>query len=359
MIWKDLVKSANLGTDRVNPDFNLGNDNLSEILKNLEFKSNEDKLLNYSSIVSIYQDAGTLPEILSEKIVLEKPLLDKRKITSFSEQFIHQIFEESSEYSNYNKLQEDFFIELVKKNEILPENMILKFLEIGSKNRNLNYYIGLTLSKLSLFVSIKNTKWDYIYDIDENLEDIWEKSNKKIKLNISKNLLKTDNNLLIKILTESWNKLKKDEKEDLLELLSINENKNLYKYVFEIALKDKHKTIEERAENIIKSINKQYKDYDNVLPEIYILFDKYFKIIESKNTSSIKIKVDIPDNFDKKIVDEVNNGKVIGNNQTSFFAELISIIPLKYWEKDLIVRLKKLLMLLLKVIFQDTFIIFQ
>lgn len=343
MIWNDLIKIANLGTDRIDLDLSFKNDNISNILKSIDFKSNEEKLLNYSSILSIYQESGTLPEKIVEKIEPEKILIDDRKYTTFSDELINQIFEESTEYSNYNKLQEEFFCELIKRNEVIPDKFILKLLEIGSKNKKLSYYIGLTLSKLALFVSSKNTKWDYIYNIDEDIEILWDKSNKKVKLNITKKLLNYNSELLIKIITQSWDKLKKDEKEDLLDLINNDKSQHIYKIIFDLGLKDKNKSIEEKSEIILKNLNKKLNDYENILSDIYIVFDKSFKITESKNKGLIKIKIDIPDTFDKKLIDELNNGKPISNYQSTFFAELISIIPLSYWEKRFNLKPKEII----------------
>ncbi|MFN8674571.1 MAG: DUF5691 domain-containing protein [Candidatus Sericytochromatia bacterium] len=336
MSWNELLKITNVGTDRISTEIQFGNDNIYSFLKKIPFKNNEEKILNYSSSLAIYQEAGKKPNKLEEEIILESVLEENREKLKFSSVLFEKIFSEISEYNSYFiNIQQEFFKELIKKNKVISDKYILKFLEGGAKTKYFQPYMSKILPKEALFISTKNPSWNYLYDIDADIEKIWINANKKTKLAILENNIKENPNLILKILKDNWDNLKKEEKEDILDLINKNKLVQDFKPIFELALNDRSKDVKTKASEYYLVKNKESDSMNEEIFEfISKVLDSYIKIDKIKSSGLYKIKIDTPPSsaYNKKILDffRIEGNKV--NEIHFFYAYIISKIPLNYWE---------------------------
>lgn len=348
MIWKELIKNAHIGTEKIHLDFKKyfdSDDKLYLMLKEIEYANNEEMILNYSIIVSTYFEVGIKPLKLTEKPVLNKVPVDNRQTVNFSDYLINSIFDELN--NNYTKLQEIFLKEIINRNQVIPENFIVKFLDIGTKVKQLRPYISLILNKKALRISAKKEEWNYIYDIDKDLKELWLEDSTFI--NIQPDIIKNSliNNYhkfdeVLDLINNTWNSLDKNKKNDLFILIDklnnqipINEY-NLYKNtIINLGLNDKD--IKSKIKELQKKENNENNENNGIIDNDQFIINNIEKIINIVDKSLV-IKDKYSDNvifkFNNTIFDKLLKSENIklDINHDNIFKTLIKYIPLNYWE---------------------------
>lgn len=337
MIFKELTKIANIGTERISTDLSLGNDKLSELLKTIEYKNPEEKILNYAAFLTTYQEAGKTCQKLEDFVDIDSPEKEKKPVTKVDRNIINKVLADNI---NPEKIQREFFERLDTKYFILPEDCIVTTLNLGAKNKNLQPIINKVIGNLGLFLAKQNKNWNYVYSLKQPLEKTFEEGNIKVKCNVIKNADATQHSEIVTYIKKAWDKFKKEEKSEILHATGeLGEFKSYYEDIYILATEDKNNDTQQNGINYLKQL-RNYPYYEDIYEEVCKLLET--SILIKKEKTKYKIEVYLPTKYDAKILDKFNIKEVKNLNMELFFYDLQRALPLSYWEERLNLSVEEL-----------------
>lgn len=328
-ITQELIKSALLGTDRLEAKIN--DQDLNEIIQFLENSDKETKLLTISGIAFKYNKAGKLPEKL-ENIPI---VVSENETVEICNNKLIDIL--SSILINYRDLLPVFLENLVKIKKILPDYLLPKILEEGYKNKDLQENILQVVGKRGLWLAKQNKHWDYIFDDQKDINEIWNYQTSQVRINLLEKIRKNDPEKARELLKSSWSEENSQDKVKYLDILKINLSLADEEFL-EFTLDDKRS----------KDVRRKSSELLNFIPDSKLTqrmverFDKLLEIVEVPNKkkgaeSPIKTKliINVIDKPEPDLIRDIGGEKYELKTyevKVNFVANnIMNKIPLKYF----------------------------
>lgn len=319
MLWKEIIKTATLGTTNKKLEINQVDEFLKPIVENKKI-AQESLMLELISAVSFSQKAGFKPSKVDfiEKIDLD---FERENETFYPSELIEQFNKIISD--GPKELLEELIEALLKGNKVVPTKIIPSLFRSGVNWKLNSEQISKIAGNAGKWLAIQNPEWQlYLNKSDEN---VWENGTKKDRINHLKKIRKQN----IQKSHELWK-----------EVLAEENSKNLVDYLkcFEIGLgvKDevimtpllKHKRKEIRAESIKLIV--QIPENELVKRNI----KRVNELIKIKSGIGKSLKISLPEKLTNELhSDGISEIKPYGlGEKSSFLYQMIATIPPNYWE---------------------------
>ena len=314
-LFKELVKTAIVGTKRQKLKLTLPDNKLGEVLSRLDSSDNEAYLLSAAGTISLYQKAGQLP--VKNKQTQLKPCEqnDLPCCNQFAEQYLSIML--AGEYSDI--LPE--WLTLANNLGIrVPFKYLPDLLTLGKKKQELRNLILPVLGKRGLWLAAQNPEWNYV--VGENDRKTWETGSLEARQLLLRKLRLEDPKQALELLEKSWKKANAQEKATLLQVLQTGLSINDQQFL-EFVLDDRRKQVRDIAAQLLL----QLPDSDLVKRMI----ERVSPLI-SLNAKTLEIR--LPHNCTQDMtrdgIDQSRYNSGLGE-KASLFLQMLSCVPPSFW----------------------------
>ncbi|MBV6626791.1 MAG: hypothetical protein KI793_28285 [Rivularia sp. (in: Bacteria)] len=317
-IWQDLVKTAVVGTQRLELKIPTQDNQLGEILNHLDTKDKEGCLLGAAGTIYFYQKAGKLTAIDSKKTVETCDLDDLPYCSHVSEQHLEIMLG-----GEYSKILPEWLKLLADTKKVVSPKYLPELLTLGNRENSLRKYILPVLGKRGIWLATQNPEWNYVSSEDTN--KIWKNGSLEARKNVLNELRQSEAEAARSQLQSIWSKERAQERASLLEVLEVGlsvEDENF----LEDALEDRSKLVRDVAARLLAQI-----------PESKLVNRMVERVRPLLSLDRNGIEVTLPKKCTLEMTqDGIDESKYIPSlgEKASLLLQMLSFVPPSIWSSD-------------------------
>ncbi|MGD1873913.1 MAG: DUF5691 domain-containing protein [Mastigocoleus sp.] len=346
-LWQNIVKTALVGTERQELQFETTDEQLKEIIQNINNKVNntndskietqdiEGNLLSAAGVISLYQKAGNSPKIGSElnlktcepedDVEYEQVIVNHRMIA----QYLSIILAEKNAI-----LLPEWLKLATSVQKTIPPNYLPELLSLGKKNKVLRDSILPLIGKRGRWLAAQNSEWSYAVSGDE--ETTWKKGSPYAKQLLLKELREKDSKVALKVLEKYWKKQKIEDKTALLDALKINLSIDDEEFL-ETVLDDKRKQVRDIAGELLASLPESSL-VERMILRVSPLISLNNQTNQTNQNNQNNIEIQLPSDCTREMtrdgIDQSKYNSGLGE-KASLLLQMLCFIPPKFWSETL------------------------
>ncbi len=245
-IWQDLVKTAVIGTQRLQLKIVTQDNQLDTVLSSLDTNDKEGSLLSAAGVIYLYQKAGKLTTIDNKKKLEACDLDDLPYCSQISEQHLAMILS-----GEYGAILPEWLKLLAEAKKVVSPKSLPALLILGKNNRHLRNDILKVLGKRGIWLATQNPDWNYVTGKDT--ENILKNGSLEARKNLLKELRQSEPEKGRTQLLSILSKERAQERANLLEVLECSLSVNDEPFL-EDALEDRSKLVRDVAAQLLAKI---------------------------------------------------------------------------------------------------------
>ena len=322
MIWKNIIKTALIGTDRSD----LSEATLVELAKlGVDMEATAANiLLEGATLFAQMRKAGFQPEKWKGEIPTPAQK-DKSKICSKkSSEHLSMILN-----GTFPLALDSFIQQLVFNKKTFPPELLPELLEKSRSDKTLWHKLKNAIGERGNWLIVQNEDWHFLIDKSDHVA--WEDGTKSERLLLLNSLRKTQPNEALENIESSWGE---DDWKHRVEYLKILEyNLSLADEPFlEKCLDEKRKDLRRTAAGLLEKIegSKLQKRMRERLRDCINLKSRSFK------KEKTEIEIELPESCDHGMLrDGIDPKKkwLKGGLKASYFAQMFIVLPPSDWER--------------------------
>lgn len=319
MIWKNLIKTALIGTDRSD----LSESTLEELKKlGVDIEAPPANiLLEGATLYAQMRKAGFQPEKWKGEIPFPAQK-DKSKICS----------KKSSEHlvmilnGTFTPALDNYIEQLIFNKKSLPPELLPELLEKCRSDKTLWQKLKNAIGERGNWLIEQNEDWHFL--IGKSKQVPWEDGTKEERLALLNHLRKTQPDEALEYIESTW---EEDDWQHRVEFLkTLEHNLSLADEPFlEKCLDEKRKDLRRTAAFLLEKI-----EGAELQKRMWERLKNYVKL-KSRTSKKAKLEVELPETCDDEMLrDGIDPRKKWskGGLKASYFAQMFVIVPLSNWE---------------------------
>ncbi|MEO1429363.1 MAG: DUF5691 domain-containing protein [Cyanobacteria bacterium J06633_8] len=317
-IWQDLVKTAVVGTQRLELKIPTQDNQLGEVLNHLDTKDKEGCLLSAAGTIYFYQKAGKSTAIDSQKTIETCDLDDLPYCSHTSEQHLGIML--SGEYS---AILPEWLKLLADSKKVVSPKYLPELLSLGNRENHLRKYILPVLGKRGIWLAGQNPEWNYVSS--EDTDKIWKNGSLEARKSLLHELRQSEAEIGRLQLQSIWTKERAQERASLLEVLEIGLSVD-DEIFLEDALEDRSKLVRDVAARLLAQI-----------PESKLVNRMIERVRPLLSLDRNEIKVILPKKCSLEMTqDGIDESKYIPSlgEKASLLLQMLSCVPPSIWSND-------------------------
>lgn len=328
--WEEIINTAIIGTDKRKINVSVLAEELRQTVEHIETSADDKDLifLHISSVVSNYRKGGYLPFPISGNPIEECPKEDKKYCSPAA---IHAL---QSTIDDENRSLLFYWLNKCHEHSLLvtPEYIPLLF-EKTEKDSSLKNLVVSCCGVRGQWMTQFNPKWTF-QPTEAPVQEVFDHG----KLEERKEALRiwrTSNPEEARLaLEKTWPQEQAATKTELLGALKVNLQLTDEDFL-KTCLKEKSQKVKEAAFNLLKQLPGSF-----IIKEVWaflnplMVYKKSSAILGllNKETIDINLSFQIPEHFKTYGISDIDANEMY-NEKEFTLSQLISIIPLNYWEE--------------------------
>jgi hypothetical protein len=330
-LWQSVVSAALLGTERQPFTVPTATGKLGQVLVQIKSLAAEASLLTTAATLSLYQQAGWMPETCAVATQLPSSLDDLPRCSAHAARLLQQMLQ-----GQYTEGLSEWLTLATQVEQRVPELCLPELLDLGRQRRDLRTAILPVLGQRGRWLAAQNPDWSYAVEVT-TAED-WETGNTSARLLYLQDLRLRKPDHARELLQATWKQESAGDRAKFLEtfrtgLSMIDES------FLEDALADRGKEVRRIAADLLAN-----------LPESH-LCQRMIKRLESL----VKFKkavgrlyafdVSLPEIYDATMQQdgiELKPRSAIGE-RAWWLQQIIGATPLTFWQQSASISIAELL----------------
>lgn len=322
-LWQELTTAALVGSERNNLNLPLADSKLGNVVTQLDTNDREGSLLSNAVVISLYNQAGSLPakfkvEELTSAPEDEKPRCKPQAAAHFLTMMAGQ----------HREVLPEWLRTLAQTNQRVPEELLPNILELGHIHSEWRGLILPVLGERGHWLAQQNQAWNYAEPVTD-LENSWQTGNKAVRIQVLKQLHATDPAKALAFVESTWAEDKPEDRADFLETFAINLSM-ADEPLLERALDDKRKEVRTTAANLLGQLPESHlvqRMIERVKPLLNWKYDP--------KTKKSEIEVTLPEKCDKAMQRDGIEAKPPQysnkGEKTWWLEQMLQAIPPQFW----------------------------
>lgn len=329
--WDNIINTAMMGTDKKQIDIHELPVDLAEIssaIRENPVTDREEKFIQLAAASFNYRQCGIVPVQKSISLtpapVEEKQYCNEAALTVLKD-IIH---EESIPLLNF------LLQHCHKKQQIVHPELVPQLLSTGLQHKKLQPLIAACCGKRGEWLSGFNTAWNF--SLVQTQEELWHTGTPEQRKEVLRQALKSNPVMAREWMQQTWSQEDANTKISLLEILSLDCNKDDIQFLENLST-EKSKKVREEAQKLLKQIpgSSILQKYQDVLAQsVNIKKEKALLGMLNKTSLQFQLPANVPEDIFKSGIEKLSGQRSISDEGFILY-QLISYTPPVFWESHL------------------------